>query len=934
MNDEERNRLIGEVRRILAIGEAGFRKTKGSLPLDEQRKILEEKVRKILSIYDLTDLESSFDEIKDIVEDFLCSSITVPTIDIQAKQWSPWLTEERKSTISWRYSNRYLSYLLAEKKWKETVVASIASSTDDILNHCGDPLLKNDFSIKGLVVGDVQSGKTANYTSLINKAIDAGYKVIIVLTGITNELRSQTQKRLDKEVLGLKTDIDSEKEETDRNVDYGVSKYGRLSGLNVLTSADLNGDLKKPNGVYSVGGMSPCYLAVIKKSPTTLKKVIQFLKRTVTSDVGKKGKMAFPLLLIDDEADLASVNTNKDQELQKSTGTNKSIREILYKNCAKFTYVGYTATPFANIFIAPHEKYSNEDDSDDIFPSDFIITLKTPSDYSGPLDFFGVDENTQDDDTHIRRDLLVDVDPKDLQSFVGDDDAFLPAAEKECMFIPDSLRIAVMCFLISAGARISRGYDDNNTMLINVDIKRRFNSTLRDNVKQVFDSACKNYLYDEATREKYKEYWEKNYRKVSQERLKEKGLEFKDSWDKIDEGIRKAIRWKTDSSVKLVIGKADTVDYSQSDHNIFVCVGGQKLSRGLTLEGLTVSYYGRNAQSIDSLLQMGRWFGYRKGWLDLCRVFATKDIASDFVEAAIVTEGFKRDVRWMSENGATPRTFGFRVRAASRLLPTAKNKMRSATKEKISFSASLSQLLDFDTSFVGANLELVRRFISCHDNGRYVAERKDFYSPIFRNIASKDIIDLLKSYKTPSSLVQLWVDYISTANKYKELTKWTVVLSSTKGLAGDGVTDVEKIGNYVIHKAVRTLRQNGHESSNIIKIRVLTSPGDYVGFFPDGITPKSDKYDWQNDDVLQKYYTPENGILVIYVFDPLEREDEGFAPKTVVQNARSTVGFGIWFPRSNVFEEEFVFANPVEEERLHSDGDASKAQYISKEEGK
>jgi hypothetical protein len=921
---------IKTIRGQLASNRNRFKNQLNGKPLQEQRLVFSQYLKSLLILNGYTNSDNTYAQVKDMIEDFLFYYNQKGPMSVSSKDWKPWLLNERKQIIKWDYSNRYLKYLTGAKGWNEKAVDSIDICTDDILNHCGDPLSKADFCRKGLVIGDIQSGKTANYTSLINKAIDCGYKIIIVLTGTTNDLRSQTQKRLDKEVAGFKTDFNDDQSNgsiDETNTLYGVAQFGVYDRLQVLTNASINGDLKKNIGVAPVGPGSSAFLTVIKKNKSSLNAVIKFLKATQAARWDSEGKMPFPVLLIDDEADLASINTNANSELKKATGTNRLIRQILFKTCRKFTYVGYTATPFANIFIAPHDKNIAKEDSDDIFPDNFIITLPTPPGYSGPSDFFGINEHTQDDDRAIKKDLFVRISKEDAKEFFGYEDPDLPSAARECVSIPQSLRDAVMCFLISTGTKISRNIIENCTMLVNVNTRVRFNYTLRDNVKQVFDQACRNYLNDEGVRERYRLYWEQSMRPVSIQRLAEKGILFNDTWEKIDAGIREAISWKTSDSVKLIVGTsyADVLDYSKSTHGIFVCVGGQKLSRGLTLEGLSVSYYGRHAKAIDTLLQMGRWFGYKKGWLDLCRVFTTVEIANDYIEAAIITEGFKREISQMNDNpNATPRTFGLTVKAANRLLPTARNKARNATLEKISFSSSLSQTLDFDKESTAHNLAIVRDFVDKHDTSQFKATRVGFSKPLFRNIPVCDVLNLLEGYKTPSSLIELWKNYIKKSNSNHELVKWTVILSSTSEDESTPSSKIETIGSYHIAKGYRTLRVNGHDGANVIKIRALTSPSDYIGFFPDEAHPNPKKYDWDSDPELPKYYTPENGILVIYIFDPLERVEGEIPSGTIVDGAASTIGMGIWFPRSKYYSEEYVYANPIEEERLHRDGDASK----------
>ncbi|MDD5885455.1 MAG: Z1 domain-containing protein [Erysipelotrichaceae bacterium] len=927
VEDKIPEEIYDDIRKQLSIMRNRFKTKFRDKSLAEQRQSLKNYLRGLLVTNELPDELIDTEELKSIIEDFLFYQVERPK-DVYAQDWVPWLTKSRKASISWKYSDRYFKYLIGVKKWKEKAASTIDVSTDDILNHCGDPKSDHDFEIKGLVIGDIQSGKTANYTALINKAVDAGYKIIIVLTGTTNDLRSQTQKRLDKEAVGFKTDFNDDEtgdQADDLSNGYGVGQIDVLDRLQVLTNASIDGDLKKNIGLYQIGPDSSCFLAVIKKNKSSLNAIINFLKKCQASQMDPDKKMPYPVLMIDDEADLASVNTSKTQEIDESTGTNRLIRTILFKTCRKFTYVGYTATPFANVFIKPHDKNLAEGDIDDIFPDDFIITLPTPEDYCGPFQYFGIDKNTQDDDSQIRTDLLVPVSEEDMKSFCGYQDPDLPPGQQECTLIPDSLRTAVMCFLISTGVKISRGIIENYTMLVNVNVRVKFNETLRDEVRQIFEYACKSFNNDAETRANFKAYWEQNMKPISEARLAEVGIPFTDHWDGpdgIEESIRKAIKLKKADTVKLIVGtsSADVLDYSKSKQGIFVCVGGQKLSRGLTLEGLSVSYYGRNAHALDTLLQMGRWFGYRKGWLDLCRVFTTPKIAEDYIDAAITTEGFKRQIAIMHENHATPRTFGLKVLIANeKLKPTSPTKSRFALKVKVSFSASLSQLLDFRKSATFSNLALVKRFI--HEHEASYKPRANFNRPVFRNIGVDKILPFLKSFSCPSSAIPAWIEYIKRCNQVGELLNWTVIISSND-------TDptkippekTEDIDGHIIGKPDRTIRIQG-ESSDLMQLRALTSPKDYIGFFPDGVTPDENGYDPENDDVIKRYYTPDNCIMVIYVIDIHKRKEQGDTGKfgkVITDGGQSAVGLGIWFPKSNLFKPEYSYANPVEVERIYN----------------
>ena len=891
------------------------------MSLADQRAHLKRYVSGLLALNDFPEDAISYEDVSAMIEDFLFHNDLERAKDVHAETWTPWLTPTRKKSIKWDYSDRYFKYLTGPKGWKEDSASSIDQSTDEILNHCGDPCSSKDFEIKGLVVGDIQSGKTANYTALINKAIDAGYKIIIVLTGTTNDLRSQTQARLDKEVVGYKTDFKKDDEMSGsviKDEDYGVAAISDLDRVQVLTNASIDGDLKRTMGLYQINGGSSCYLAVIKKNKASLNAIIRFLKGSLASKKDPDGKMPFPVLVIDDEADLASIGTADSQKLNATTGTNKLIRTILFKTCRKFTYIGYTATPFANVFIKPHDKNLSADDVDDIFPDDFIVTLPTPPDYCGPFQYFGINRNSKDNgESRISTDLLVPVDPADLKYFCDASKNAFVDSNYGCLRIPQSLRDAVMCFLIGCGIKISRGIIENYTMLVNVNVLVKFNTLLCENVKRVFNDCCKMFVNDPEVRSSYRDYWEKEMKPVSETRL---GDAFHDVWDGengIEKGILAAIKLRTDNTVKLISGTSpDRLDYS-AKQGIYVCVGGQKLSRGLTLEGLSVSYYGRHTNAMDTLLQMGRWFGYRKGWLDVCRVFTSPDIANQYLDSAITTEGFKNQISLMHDQNATPRTFGLKVRAISqKMLPTSRNKMKNVQKISTSFSCALSQTLEFFSDKTESNLGNLNRFIA--SIREHYRPRKGFSAPVFRNVAAKDVLCFLEACSFPSSTNVLWQDYIRKCNKAGELVKWTVILS-TNDEKGEGL----KIGGeYDIVKANRSVPMGG-STTGTLKLRALTKPSDYVGFFPDGIEPRyKNGYEPDADPIIKRYYTPDNGILVIYVFDIHEASSQArkgvFGP-LIKDGGESVTGLAIWFPKSNVFEPELAYANAVELERFYGD---------------
>lgn len=894
-----------------------------SLSLSEQKVRLREYASKWLEIdADSAAMVSvSDDEVRDIISDnTIMKDMPAPNI-VYSATWKPWLSDYR-GQIDWSYSNRYLKYLNFDKHWAKSSVDSIDSASDEILSHCGNPFAKEDVFVKGLVVGDIQSGKTASYTSLINKAIDAGFKLVVVFTGTTNELRAQTQKRLDYEVIGLTR---AEKDEQFQVV--GVGKYETRSRVNCLTNANIKGDIKSPNGSYNISKESSAYLAVIKKRPSTLKSVIKVIRSGELCLKDSECKLPLPVLVIDDEADLASINTNDTEKLKEASGTNKLIRTLLCKTCRNVTYVGYTATPFANVFVKPYQKVQAED-ADDIFPDDFIITLPTPAGYSGVKDFFGITRNSRFEDTPVRKDLLAVISESDRSGFKDYRDEDIPSKEQTNLFFPQSLKEAMMCFLIGVGVKISRGIRENCTMLVNVDVRTIYNESLRDNVRSSFNTLCNQFSVLPEIREEFKNYWERKMKPISEHRFQEQERTFKDDWNEIEKGIEEAISWKLSDSVKLITGskESDTLDYSLTDHALYIVVGGPKLSRGLTLEGLSVSYYGRRARAFDTLLQMGRWFGYRKGWIDVCRVFTTKEIANDFIEAAISLESFKHQIERMNKEKSTPREFGLQVLTYTTLMmPTSRSKMREAVKQKITFSGTLSQVLDYKFKDKEHNANLVQRLV---DRFGPAHKKKDRSNYVMEHIDGKDILAFLKSYRCPSATVGLWADYIERLyNTLHELRDWTVVLSSNiiRNEEADVTLKNGENDYCYIKKPLRSIREGGLNEDGF-SLRVLTSPKDFIDFFSETDLkqlPKGlDSYDYDNPFVLKRF-TKERGLLTIYIFDPKQKDEDGGA---LIKEGASSIGLGMCFPVSQSAESEYRYINTVMRESLNRTDDVAKCE--------
>jgi hypothetical protein len=577
------------------------------------------------------------------------TSMGMGVLFYDAAEYKPWLDDKRQQ-LTFYYWNRYHQHL--KDKYSKQVVDKLDEITDTVLDHLEDPAKEGGWERRGLVVGHVQSGKTANYIGLISKASDAGYKVIIVLGGLLNSLRNQTQERLDSDFAGWCTRY---------RKPAGVSRFDSTSANprhpTILTRSV--SDFKRAFAQQVAMGLAMSnepVLLVIKKNVTTLNNLREWL-----TENNRHNLKDFPLLLIDDEADHASINTHSSD--MDPTRINLGIRELL-KIFPRSSYVGYTATPFANIFIDPeteHEMTGGELYKD-LFPRDFIFSLDPPNNYVGANEVF-VDE------AQSKRFLRV----------IDDNEDYLPVRHKrdyEPQMAP-SLERAIDCFFLAKTIRELRGQTGkHHSMMINVsrftDVQEKLKGLVSAFVRERQDairnyaglpeaSALKNSLL-----KKIYGVWDAEYANA--------GF----FWGDVQRQLNASV-----SSVKVIsvnVRSADRLDYSEFQNGrSLIAIGGLGLSRGLTLEGLSVSYFLRNSQMYDTLLQMGRWFGYRDGYCDLCRIFMPDYTASWYAHIAEAVEELRGEFREMANLRLTPIEFGLKVRRhPSALMVTARNKRGTA----------------------------------------------------------------------------------------------------------------------------------------------------------------------------------------------------------------------------------------------------------------
>ena len=753
---------------------------------------------------------------------------TAATLIDQEADHVPWLAD-RRGSIEWKFTLRYQRFLRENKGWARQTLQRADGLTDQILELLEDPGRADRWDRRGMVVGEVQSGKTSSYIELACKAADAGYKFIVVLTGGTNSLRAQTQLRFDEGFLGWDTRLNLALVTSNKRVGVGTLTGEGLHNIITATTSSENGDfsLGVANQFNVMLGGAPV-LMVVKKNGSVLRNLIRWARSMGLTDEDRKIPN-IPLLVIDDEADYASVNTRpvEPESDEDPTVINQRVRGLL-NTFQQSAFVGYTATPFANIFIYPDG--DSPVHGQDLFPRDFLINLPAPSNHVGPTRVFG-----------LRRDPAADIEetaPLPLVRVVDDHDSHIPGRHRSGQIIdelPESLKIAIRAFILSCAARAVRGdSEQHNSMLVHVtrfvfvqdQVAELVRFELQDlqNRIRYGDGESRMPILDEL-----RTMWHDDFVTTSREvQTLDPDLAVgchEVSWEEVQSELMASSQ---KIRVKVINGSAkDALDYWDHPKGLSaIAIGGDKLSRGLTLEGLSISYYLRASRMYDTLLQMGRWFGYRPGYIDLCRLYTTEDLRDAYAHITVATEELKQDFDLMAARGMTPREFGLKVRThPAGLAITGAGKMRNGTRMTVSYSGAISETISFDRDdgVRESNFEAFDKFIA--DLGAFTNEKSG--NVLWRGVPGSRIADLLDGVKispgTRTARGDLIAKYIRNQIPRSGLKNWTVALISNQRSDGDPVT----IGGCDINPVMRAQHPpDASDRDKVYRIRRLVSPTD------------------------------------------------------------------------------------------------------------
>lgn len=852
-----------------------------------------------------------------------------------------WLTASRKRDRP--YWRRYRNYL--ESELPDSVVESLDEVTDEILRRLEDPNREGSWDRRGLVVGHVQSGKTSNYSGLICKAADAGYKIIIVLAGLHNNLRAQTQIRLEESFLGYKTTAGGEPGPA-----IGVAAFDDSLITNSATNRAENGDFSVAAArrfqSISPGEKHP-WLFVVKKQKTVLTALLKWIqKRVADSSDGIDGRALvtkLPLLIIDDEADNASVDTGEqlfnddgtpDEEHQPKT-INSLIRQILHAFSRK-NYVGYTATPFANIFI--HQKAATTKEGADLFPRSFIVNLAAPDNYIGPVQIFGgVIENDRAESFPLTREINDHYDPNSNSGWMPPkhNRVHVPSYEGEEK-IPTSLDEAICVFVLACAVRKLRnqGHKDSS-MLIHVTRLVDVQNRVREQVKRCVNQMKQRLIYGVAAEElleKLSQLWQRDFipthNEVSRLLTELERPPALPAWLDILSILPEVLQ---EIDVRSVNGTAKEAKESNNDDvaqpgKKLISVGGDKLSRGLTLEGLCVSYFVRTTKMYDTLMQMGRWFGYRPGYLDLCRLYTSSDLISWFAHIAGASEQLREEFDYMATADLTPEQYGLRVMSHEALTVTSPLKMRNSQKLSLTYSGSRPQTILFhrNAKIQEENLAAVDALVaslgSVWKEPKYErnGEKHQWKNTrLWTSVEVEKVQEFLSAYSThphaSSAKAPIISEFISKMVEIGQLTMWSVALLG--GGKGEGDEHSFPRGSaskdYFIRKTEDPSNLEMRDPKTFA-IGVLTDPKDEGIDLSDEIWREAlkktkDAGRGQNNEPTGKALREiraelggevDRGLLMLYPLSPYAYRDGKRDALIVPEWSKPIMGFAIAFPAS------------------------------------
>ncbi|EKT4475551.1 Z1 domain-containing protein [Pseudomonas putida] len=760
-----------------------------------------------------------------------------------------WFFGSKPSDLHWPAVH---GYLINGKGWDKDDVEVINEASNEVVSLLENPK-QHQFSCRGLVLGYVQSGKTANMTATIAKALDAGYNTVIVLAGLTNTLRYQTQLRFFDDLVS-------------RNP----------LNWQVLTPNQLDRDFRAPPQGGFLSHTDKAQLAVIKKNVSPLGELKLAIERTMPAVLAK-----LRVLVIDDECDQASVNAAR-SELE-TTVINERIREILSLLPA-VTYVGYTATPFANVLIDPYRQAGQE--LDDLYPRDFITALPLPAPYFGTERLFGkppVDpENVLPKEEGL--DMIREVPENELALLqprsMRERDSFQPT-------MTDSLKKSILYFLACCAARHSRGHSKKHmTMLVHTSAYVTAHERVSALIEGWIDINRKG-LADRvsAVGQLVEAIWVEEQGRLPADITNAKPVSIEQIFDFMPTVLR-ALEFPIENG-----GSEDRIDYTEAPKT-YIVVGGSILARGLTLEGLTVSFFLRTADQYDTLLQMGRWFGFRPDYEDLPRIWMPEPLKLRFRELASIEQEIRNDINQYRLCELTPMQIAVRIRSIPGMAITAATKMRAARRCAVSYWGTHRQTFRFEHQNItqlrknwGAAAELVSRAdaLQLRDEEAAAVDRK-----VWRDVPKSSIQRFLETYESHATHADLSRQILLPflAGNDPRLSYWNLAIIEPRS----GQRSNEALGSAGNVGMVKRSKLDGTGDADI---KALMSKQDILADCLD--IPPSDG-GWDELKQLRSNALGAVPLLLLYVIDKASSPAKDGTLRKALNADHDVLAYGMVFP--------------------------------------
>lgn len=774
-----------------------------------------------------------------------------------------WYGGPHELSERWEFAKQQL---LNEGRSQEEI-DEVVKSSSQILGLLSSPIT-DQFASRGLVLGYVQSGKTTNFIATISQAADEGYRLIIVLSGVTNNLRKQTQERLERSLTG----------ENPKNWNW-------LTSIDSDFTASMNA-----NDLLSAP--SKRVIAVVKKNNSRLKRLKSWLESAPIAV-----RQGLPVLIIDDEADQATVNSHK--LLNRQTAINKTLTSMLKPSfLPKNSYLGYTATPFANIL-------SNAKDETQLFPRDFIYPLKRSEKYFGAEQLFGREPIDEEDQAVLtERNIIIPIDHEDrdaLGTLIDPNNHIVPVE------LPESLHDAIHWFVVSTAARRIRSQKNKfSTMLIHTsgripshkDMKAlvgKYLTYLKELPQADIDEKLRNCWNDRAA-----DGWLEGDAKI----LK---------WEQIKQEAQNVL----DTS-KLIVDNSKSDDrlvYNfQDEENAvpYIVIGGNTLARGLTLEGLICSYFMRTSSAYDSLLQMGRWFGYRVGYEDLQRIWMQDDLISNFRYMALVEEEIRQQIEQLAVEGLDPSQVPIRIRNHKLLTITALNKMNYAKRLQIGYSDTRVETISLDSKaeILLANQLTTKKLIEkIKQKGLEITNKNPEGWPIFNDVPWEIVSNFFSEYKWVDSATrakgELIKTYIDAHQGSGDMEKWNIFIYQISSIN----VPIVDLGNGISATAIQRSALDKNEENQTVNIHHLVSSIDGaadVGLSKKSVTAHLKSQGKKVSDTTLRILRKESptsvnrGLLGIYIVDKDSKKEPKAKLRQDLEIPEHAVGLGIFFGGSNV----------------------------------